>query len=164
MKILNKLIAPSLFLILFGGSLVGRIQPVSLERTAPDTIEAEIKGAVANPGVYTLKNGADIEDLIRQAGGELDGADLSALRLQEELHPGQVIVVAKKAMDGSSPLISINTASREELMGLPGIGESMAQRIIEHREQTSFQKLEDLMEVKGIGEKKFAALKDFIAL
>lgn len=137
---------------------------VSLDRQAPDTVEAEIKGAVRSPGVYTLKNGSDVEDLIQAAGGELENADLSAIRLQEKVSPGQIIVVGKTAMDGSSPLISINTATVEELMNLPGIGEAMARRIAEYRNQKTFESLEELMEVKGIGEKKFEKLKEFISL
>lgn len=137
---------------------------MSLDRQAPDTIEAEIKGAVENPGVYTLKYGATIQDLIQAAGGETLAADLSALSLLDSLENGQVIVVGKNNLDGSSPLVSINTATKEELMTLPGIGSSMADRIIEYRTTTPFQSLEQLMEVKGIGEKKFAALSEFIGL
>lgn len=164
MKTIQKAAGPLLFLFLGLVCMAGRATPMSLERIAPDTIQAEIKGAVASPGVYTLKNGATIQDLIKQAGGESDMADLSALSLLEEVQAGQVIVVGKKNMDGSSPRISINTASKEELMNLPGIGPAMAEKIIAYRTEHPFEKLEDLMEVAGIGEKKFAALQDFIAL
>lgn len=164
MKILQKAAGPLVFMVLFASSLTGRITPVSLEKAAPDTISAEVKGAVSEPGVYTLKNGASIQDLIGQAGGALEFADLSNIRLMEEVHPGQVIVIGKKEADGSSSLISINSASAEELMALPGIGESMAARIVEYRSISPFQSLEQLMEVSGIGPKKYEQLKDFIAL
>lgn len=161
---MKKAAGPLIFAALFLASVMGRVTPFSLQNSAPDLITAEIKGAVVNPGVYTVKNGACVKDLIQEAGGEKENADLSAISLQDLLHPGQVIVIGKLAMDGNSPLISINTAPLEELTNLPGIGEAMAQRIVEYRSSKAFEKLEDLMEVKGIGEKKFAKLKDFIAL
>lgn len=143
---------------------IGRIHPVSLDKSAPDTIEVEIKGEVASPGVYTVKNGADVEDLIKTAGGETAAADVSHLSLMEELSPGQVIIVSKKAADGSSLRVSLNTASEEELTKLPGIGPAMAARIIEYRSSTPFAVLEDLKNVKGIGDKTFEKLKEFLAL
>lgn len=152
------------FSILFGASMLGRVHPMSLDRLAPDTVQAEIKGEVENPGVYTLKYGATIQDLIRAAGGQRPNADLSALSQLEPLENGQVIVVGKTQLDGSSPKVSINTASEEQLTTLPGIGPAMAKRIIEYRKTKPFQTLEQLMEVKGIGEKKFSALQEFIGL
>lgn len=152
------------FSLLFTSSMLGRVRPMSLDRQVPDTIEAEIKGEVQNPGVYTLKYGATIQDLIQAAGGETKIADLSALPQLESLENGQVIVVGKTQLDGTSPLISINSASEDELMTLPGIGPAMAKRIIEYRTTQPFQTLEQLMEVKGIGEKKFADLQEFICL
>lgn len=155
---------PFVFSTLLCFSFIGRITPISLERQAPDTIQAEIKGEVIAPGVYTLKNGASIQDLIAQAKGESELADLSPLSLQKKVEPGEVIVIGKRKMDGSSALISLNTASKEELMSLPGVGESTAQKILEYRLSHSFQSLEQLMEVPGIGEKKFEKLKPYLAL
>lgn len=142
----------------------GRLSPVSLERAAPDTIEAEIKGEVAKPDVYTIKNGSTIRDLIAAAGGETEIADLSRVSLQEEVSAHEVIVIARKKGDLEDPLISLSTANQEELMLLPGIGESTAKKIIAYREEHGFTCLEDLMEVPGIGEKKFEKLKDRICL
>ncbi len=149
---------------LFFFGMTGRVTPVALERAAPDTIEAEIKGQVENPGVYTLKNGARIQDLIQSAGGETEVADLSALNLLEELRTGEVVVVGKLSIEGKSEKVSLNTAEKEELMTLPGIGEAMADRILEYRSEHRFTTIEQLMEVKGIGEKKFEKLREYLAL
>lgn len=164
MKWIQKTIGLALFGALFLGVSTSRSTLVSLERQAPDTIEAEIKGEVAAPGLYTVKNGSSVQTLIRQAGGETASADLSALALGEELKPGQIIVVGKKTADGTSAKVSLNTASQEELTTLPGIGPAMAQRIIEYRRQTPFQSIEDLKNVKGIGDKTFEKLKEYLAL
>lgn len=164
MRTFRNLLLPTLFLVIFGLSLTHRYTPIALERKAPDVIEVEIKGEVQSPGVYTLKNGAVVKDLIKTAGGLTELGDDGALSLMDPLHPGQVIVVAKKAADGTSKLVSISTATKEQLQTLPGIGPAMAQRIIDHRQSQPFTRLEDLMEVKGIGEKKFEKLKEFIAL
>lgn len=164
MNTFKKFIGPLLFGTLFGFSMLGRITPMSLERQAPDTIQAEIKGAVLEPGVYTLKNGAQLQDLINAAQGVNEMADLSPFSLQQEVQPGQIIVIGQKKADGTSPCISLNTASKEQLLTLPGVGESTAQKILDYRQNHSFQSLEQLMEVPGIGEKKFEKLKPYLAL
>lgn len=164
MKTIQRFMGPFVFGTLLCFSFLGRITPISLEKQAPDVIQAEIKGEVVAPGVYTIKNGASIQDLIKQAKGESEQADVSGLVLQKKVEPGEVIVVGKRKLDGTSPLISLNTASKEELMSLPGVGESTAQKILEYRLEHSFQTLEELMEVPGIGEKKFEKLKPYLAL
>ncbi len=60
--------------------------------------------------------------------------------------------------------ISINNASKEELMSLPGIGEKTAIKIIEYRQTSSFKSIEDLKKVKGIGDKKYEKIKDLIVI
>ena len=66
---------------------------------------------------------------------------------------------------GAQPLVSINTATADELDSLPGVGPSTAEAIVEDREQNGpFSALEDLMRVSGIGEKKFENMKDRLCL
>jgi competence ComEA-like helix-hairpin-helix protein len=60
--------------------------------------------------------------------------------------------------------INLNTATVEQLMNLPGIGPSLAERIIEHRTITPFKSVEDLLEVKGIGNSKFEKLRDLVTI
>lgn len=123
-------------------------------------ITVEIKGEIENPGIYNLKLGSTLDDLFTIANLKED-ADTSQYSLQSVLYNSQVIVVNKKRNN----LISINTATLNELITLPGIGESIANRIIEYRLiYGSFNNLEDLMNVNGIGNGKFKKLKEYICL
>ncbi len=123
------------------------------------TIEVEIKGHVQSAGIYTMQKGDTIKSLLDLAGIYED-SDLRSINQTQILHNQDVIVVPQV----QSQLISINSASIDELKSLPGIGEMTALRIIEYRQIQSFQTLEDLMNVKGIGQKKFDALKGLICL
>lgn len=70
--------------------------------------------------------------------------------------------VSEISEEQNSRLININTATKENLMTLPGIGESKAEDIIEYRNSTKFEKIEDIKEVSGIGESIFSKIKDLI--
>lgn len=123
-------------------------------------ISVEIKGEVENPGVYELILGSTLEDLFKEAGLKSD-ADTSMYAYSEVLHNSQVIVVKKHKND----LISINTADLDQLITLPGIGKSIAQRIIDYRNlYGSFNYLEELKNVNGIGDGKFNKIKEYICL
>ena len=74
-----------------------------------------------------------------------------------------IVGICQPAM-ATSGKININTASKEQLMTLKGVGEKIADRIIEYRKAHPFKTIEDLMNVKGIGQKKFEKLKDFITV
>ena len=144
-------------------STIGRYHPVSLDLIQPTTMEVEIKGEVRKPGVYTVKWKASVKDVLEAAGGKTAQADTSGLSLARTCNPEDVIVVpAMQPVEYKK--ISINTATREELIELPGIGPSMADKILEYRKQHPFQSLEDIMNVKGIGIKMFEKLKDRITL
>lgn len=164
MKTLLRIFSFTLGVLLFVFCFAGRIIPVSLDRQAPDLVSAEIKGEVENPGIYTVKYGSALQDLADAAGGFTENAQTDTLSLVEEVQEGTVYVIGTKPVDGEAALISINTASEEQLTLLPGIGPAMAARIIEYRTEHPFQSLEELMEVKGIGEKTFAKLQELICL
>ncbi len=126
-----------------------------------ETISVEIRGKVKNPGVYQLPLGSTIEDILNLAK-PTEEANLDVLSYQSVLYNKQIIVIEEKS---EKKLVSINSASLEELSTLPGIGPSTAAKIIEYRENIgSFQTLEDLMKVKGIGNGKFNKLKEYICL
>ena len=92
-----------------------------------------------------------------------ENADLSRVALMAELRPDDLIVIPL-ADPTQAALVSINAASSEQLQTLPGVGPAIAARIIEYREQTPFQALEDIQNVKGIGEKMFEKIKEQICL
>lgn len=151
------------------------------EEQAAVLLVVDVSGAVASPGVYELEEGSRVQDALLAAGGTTDDAALSSLNRASLVVDGQKIQVPSindKVNDSesgaaapSSPAqgdgapISINSASAEELDGLPGVGPATAQAIVEFREKEGgFSSLEDLMLVDGIGEKKFEKLKDGICL
>ena len=123
-------------------------------------ITVEIQGEVESSGIYTMKLGSTIDDLFEKSGLKEKG-DVSQYSLQSVLYNSQVVVVKKYEKD----LISINGASLEELMSLPGIGETIGKRIIDYRvKYGSFNSLEELKNVSGIGDGKFNRLKEYICL
>lgn len=138
-------------------------------------ITVYVSGAVSHPGVISLPDGARVADAVNACGGVLPTADPDALNMAQPLKDGMQIRVVQKtaAQNGAAGtaavsrdgLVNINTADEKALDSLPGIGPAMAKRIIEYRSVNgSFQKLEDLKKVKGIGEAKFARLKDKVSL
>lgn len=154
------------------------------EASAETEMYVDVDGAVASPGVYRLKDGARVAQAIDAAGGLTPDADVTGLNRASKVADGQKIYVPKVgeqaavAGDGAdvgaaaSPgvgdatgLVNINTASASELQTLSGIGPSMAQSIIDERTQNgAFTSVDDLMRVSGIGEKKFAKIKDCICV
>jgi competence protein ComEA len=145
-----------------GGITLGlqrsRNQPVEivLSHTEPPQQNGElyIGGAVANPGIYPWQEGDTIETLLSDAGVEPD-ADLSYIE----------IYVPQAGETASLQKIDINRAEPWLLEALPGIGEVTAQAIVNYRtENGPFQRIEDLLEVSGVGEGTLDKIKDFITV
>lgn len=139
----------------------GRYDMIDLSKYDKETKEVEVKGEVNNPGVYQAELHASVENIIALAGGITENADISTLNMAQDL-PDQSVLVVSKIQEDSK--VSINTATLEDLITLPGIGPATAQRIIEYRTQQPFNQLEDIMKVKGIKEKLFSKMKDRICL
>lgn len=153
------------------------------------TICVYVCGAVKKPGVYTLSDGCRVCDAIEAAGGFKKNASTDFWNQAEYVTDGQMIDVptrdeagqedaeakvekaseksAQGAGDGTPSAdgkIDINSATREQLMQIPGVGESRADSIIRYRETTGrFSKIEDIMNVTGIKEGLFAKMKDYIS-
>lgn len=139
----------------------GRYDMIDLSKYEKEIKEIEVKGEVKNPGVYQAELHASVENIIALAGGITEKADVSNLNLAQDI-PDQSVLIVSRIQENSK--ISINTASLEDLITLPGVGPATAQRIIEYRKQQPFNQLEDIMKVKGIKEKLFSKMKDRICL
>lgn len=148
------------------------------EKTAL-TIFVDVKGAVVHQGVYEVKETDRVKDVIALAGGFTKEADQTKVNLAAKVHDEMVIYVPKIGEEASGSVISdsvttstanegkvnINTATVEELQQLHGIGPAKAAAIIAYREEHgSFQKIEDLLNVTGIGEKSLEKIKDQVVV
>lgn len=186
-----------------------KVQKIKKEKKE-ETIEkveeymVDIKGEVNNPGIYKLKKGSRIIDVVGEAGGLTESADTSVINLSKKITDEMVIIIysrqevenwvatkqqeeylQKKCLleeEGQvendacieektdpeekqpSAMVNINTATKEELMTLSGIGETKAEAIISYREKTPFQKIEDLKNVSGIGDSTFEEIKSNITV
>ncbi len=130
-----------------------------------------VVGNVAHPGIYELHAGSRVIDAVMAAGGLQDGVDGCGMNLARKIMDGEQIYLAPAGQDclqqtvTSSGEIRVNSASAQELEGLPGIGPAIAQRIISLRdERGGFQRLDELRDVSGVGEKLFAGLQGLITL
>jgi len=133
------------------------ILPPSLE------ISVYVEGEVVNPGIYTLENGDHVAKAVGAAGGFTIDADRGSVNLAATLRDGEQIHIFKL---GDTPQkININTAEAWLLESLPGIGETLAQRIVDYRIANGyFQSIDDLKQVDGIGVSVFEKMKDKIAV
>ncbi len=137
----------------------------------------DVKGEVMNPGIYRISDNEIINDVIIKAGGLLPSADTSDLNLSKRVFDGDMIIVDKVKKEKSLVIekeilcdmvnlnyniININEANIDELMKLPSIGEAKAKAIIEYRNIKSFNKKEDIKNVKGIGDSIYEKIKDLI--
>jgi len=114
-----------------------------------------IDGAVHSPGIYPLLNTDTIESIINAAGGVTDNANMDALKLY----------ISGEDEIGKSQRIDINHAEAWLLEALPGIGETLAQRIVDYRQQNGpFHSIEELLKVEGIGGTRYEQIKDLITV
>ena len=140
------------------------------EESSASLLYVYLTGAVRNPGVYTLTEGARLYEAVHQAGGLLPDADLSQINEAAFLSDGEHIHVPligeslrSSPEDPGSVIVDIKTAGADRLMLLPGIGEAKAAAIIRYRTQYGpFSSIEDIMNVSGIGKALFEQIKDRI--
>ena len=144
------------------------------ENRHDEKIFVDVKGAVKHPGVFETTKDKRVKDLIEEAGGLLDAADTSTLNLSQKVKDQMVIYVLKhgekpkQISDGGSSssnadVININTANKEQLMKISGVGKTKAEAIISYREKNGdFKKKEDITKVRGIGKATFEKIKDKI--
>lgn len=152
---------------------------------APDLTEllVQVDGAVARPGVYRLPSGARVDDALTAAGGMGPDADTGAVNRARPVRDGERVTVPQRApavrtdtgpaaggvRDGSpqdppTPL-DLNAATASDLEALPGVGPVLARRIVEHRtSRGGFQRLDDLLQVKGVGPRLLDRLRTRVVI
>jgi len=135
----------------------------------------DVAGAVRRPGVYEFREGERVIDAIKAAGGATGKAALESLNLAAPLTDGAQILVPKQAPVAAGPsgstspgptaLINVNTATAAELDALPGVGEVIAQRIVDYRTANGpFATVEDLVDVSGIGPSTMDDIRDLVTV
>ena len=141
--------------------------PVIGAAKAGRAVLVDIAGKVRRPGVRKLPPGSRVADAVRAAGGALPGIDTSALNLARIVADGEQILVGAPAppMAGAGPgaPVSLSTATPEQLETLPGVGPVLARHIVDYRTQHGgFTSIDQLNEVTGIGDHRFADLKPLV--
>ncbi len=166
------------------------VLPSASTTSAATMLVVAVEGKVRHPGLVRLPPGSRIADAIEAAGGAEPGTDLSFVNLAQKVVDGELIVigvtpppgVAATSGSGSSGAggsgaggssgaaqpgapINLNTATEADLETLPGIGPALAQRIIDYRTQHgAFRSVDELHNVSGIGDAKFAEIKDLVTV
>ena len=133
-------------------------------------ILVHVLGAVAQPGLYELSDGARIVDAIAAADGFTEEADQAALNLARIVGDGEQVYVPAEGEEAPLPpegasggLLNLNTAEAAELEALPGLGPELARRIVEWRTQNGrFASVDDLLNVTGIGAKTLSGLAELV--
>ena len=151
-------------------------------------VSVYICGEVNNPGVYEVEAGSILNDVVMMAGGLTPQAASETIDLVYTIDANVSVYIPAQGQESvdseyirapeqtlwgnnaedsgpdAASMVNINSASREQLMTLPGIGEVTADAIIEYREQNPFARIEDIMNVSGIGEAKFNSIRDLICV
>lgn len=155
-----------------------------VEKASESVIYVYVCGEVANPGVYELSENSRIYEAVEAAGGFTENASEKSVNLASKVSDGMQIIIYNKEEAEVLPAdnaggngnswqtgsknagrVNLNTASKEELMTLKGIGESKAEDIIRYREKNGkFQKIEDIMKISGIKEAGFEKIRDDITV
>ncbi|MGH1562461.1 helix-hairpin-helix domain-containing protein [Mumia sp. DW29H23] len=167
-----------------GGATAGSAVPSVAATTAAGEVVVDVAGRVRRPGIVTLSAGSRVADAITAAGGARRGTDLTSVNLARVLVDGEQIVVGLPAvtgLPGASPTggspggsgagattggpVNLNTATLEQLDTLPQVGPVTAQAILDWRtEHGRFTTVEELLEVRGIGDATLARLRDLVTV
>lgn len=147
----------------------------SLSANDNSKIFVHITGEVLRSGVYEMDPGSRVIDLVEEAGGFTVDANQEAVNLAEKLRDGSKIYIPNKddkvninnfssASSDNEIIMDLNTATKEELMKLPSVGDKTADSIIKYREDNEFNDFNDLLKVPGIGKKKLESFKGMISI
>jgi competence protein ComEA len=164
----------SALIILFADQQKGK--PILLQaESTPGTIQFEVLGAVRNPGIYSSESIIRVIDAVNLAGGLTENADAQNSNLTEKIYDTDRIIIptislvqattTSIATINNQKRINLNTASLDELMLLPGIGEKKAKDIIEYRTNIQpFSSVSDLLNISGFGEKTIEEFYDQVTV
>lgn len=140
----------------------------------PELIVVSVAGAVREPGIVELEEGSRVADAIEAAGGLSDGADPGFLNLARVVSDGDMVAVPDASADPATAgdsggsaggLVNVNVADEQTLSSLTGIGPVLAERVVAYREANgSFQSVDELSEVQGIGSNLLEQLRDQVTL
>ena len=162
----------------------------NVEKEQEEMIVVHIAGEVKKPGIVKTKEGARIADIIEEAGGLTENANITNINLAYIIEDGQKITIPSKdqkveakqeeyiqteneqgiineeqGIFNKNQVLNINRATKEELQTLQGIGESTAEKIITYRKENgNFKQIEDIKNVPGIGDAKYENIKDKISV
>jgi competence protein ComEA len=154
----------------------GASAPTSGSPSPEIVVLVDVAGWVREPGVYEFTEGARVIDAIDAAGGARPGALLQALNLAAPLADGTQVLVPREGQEGVAPppvsggavaggLVNVNTATATELEELPGIGEVIAQAIVDYRtENGPFASVDQLLDVSGIGDATLEDIRDLVSV
>jgi len=151
-----------------------------IDKEERKVIMVDISGQVNYPGLVQLYDGDRVIDAVNKAGGLKPECDRKRVNLAKKVNDEEKIYIPKigeildneieNIIDMSNNLteskgkININRASKEELIELPGIGEVLAERIIQYRTESMFENIEEITQVSGVGDKKYEEIKDYITV
>ncbi|MDQ2984141.1 MAG: helix-hairpin-helix domain-containing protein [Actinomycetota bacterium] len=178
--------AAGVVLLVLAGKLAGAGAPTGAPpppptpvptNSAPSRLVVDVVGAVRQPGLYRLAQGARIADAVTRAGGVTPRADLELINLAAPLADGEQVVVPRRGAGagdtgssvsgaGASPSgpVHLNNATLEQLDSLPGVGPVTAQKILDYREQHgAFSSVDALDAVPGIGPARLDTLRELVA-
>ena len=154
------------------------LSSTDIQQTAVE-MYVDISGEVKNPGVYIVNDGTRLYEVIEKAGGLTNKANTDQINQAGYVEDGEKIVIpsieGESAIQSNTPtssnnkatsngLVNINTASKDELMNITGVGEVIADRIIEYRKGNRFKSTEDIMNVNGIGNATYEKMKSEITV
>ena len=164
-------------------SVIATDTTVESSMVTEETIQVYICGEVLHPGIFEVNKGTILNDIVQSAGGFTSEAAVDYLNLvykfdnnmsvyipsEDDLDKGDSVIMRNSnSLSGNNSsngtLVNINIADQTQLMTLPGIGEGLANLIIAYRTEHKFNKVDDIMNVSGIGETKFQRIKALITV
>jgi competence protein ComEA len=172
-----------------GGEEPGAVRVDQPPAAAPSSSRAEVvvqvAGEVRRPGVYTVSPGARVHEAVERAGGLTRRADPAGVNLVAKVADGQQVIVPRRGATAAGaasapgaasspgaasggpgaagPKVSLGSATVEQLDAIDGIGPTLAQRIVEYRQENGgFSSIDELRQVDGIGEKRFESLREAV--